>query len=129
MKQILVLSSKHNTVYYDASTPELEKVAYLKAFKFNDEFTVYTDLDPKHSELKDFKKELDELKKAFPKLPKSLKESTKEQISELESRISELETQTELYLKAKKGDVEAIKELMELRKDYEYEGISIESVE
>lgn len=85
MGKILVLWAKHGDMYFDASTPELELEAFLKAFNYNDRQDFY-----------------------------------KEYLANNQ--------QNDLYFKAINGDKLAARLLMTLRKDYEYEGFSIEEV-
>lgn len=83
-KFVLVLKTKYEDLIFDASNPIAEELSYKKIFKYNEDFSCYTDIQDKH--------------------------------------------QKELYKKAKKGDVAAIKELLELRADYEYEYVSLKEL-
>ena len=86
MKQILVFYNKHGNCYFDASTPELEREAFLKAFKVGCDECFYDEIRGRHAHVK-------------------------------------------FYSAARRGDYDAAKTLLSLRRDYEYEGWTLESIE
>lgn len=97
MKQVLIYSNrKMSPVVWDASTPELEKQAFLFLFKYLDEeWQCYGDLEEEIT----------------------MCGTTPREIYEIGCRKSQMK----LYKKAKEGDLMACRRLLEDRKDYEYE--------
>ncbi len=130
MKKILIYHGKHDNQYYDISTPKLESSSYKTLFKELDEdWGFYDDLKD-DSELKESETRLAELKSVdVSKLPKSVREKLDpKEISELEHEIGSKKDEMSLYEKAKSGDVKSIKQLLDSRSDYEYEGVSTSEV-
>lgn len=122
--KVLALESKHSTEYWDASN---ETAAFLAAFRFNDEFGCYGDLD--NREVDDAARERDELAMLKTdldagKVAKPLLREAVQQVAELAKAIrwvENLKRQLDLYKTAKKGDGAAAKLLFQYRDDYEYE--------
>jgi len=130
VKRILVYHGKHADQYYDISTPKLELASYKKLFKELDEdWGFYDDLKD-DEELKESETRLAELKSVdISKLPKSVREKLDpKEADELEQEIESKKDEMALYEKAKSGDLKSIKNLLESRSDYEYEGVSTHEV-
>ena len=100
---------KTDDVVWDISTPQKEEKAFRELFAIlKDEWQVYSDLEEPY-----------------------YGDSCGHQCEAGHNPVvgdSTDEHQLELYKKAIVGDIKAIKSLLELRKDYEYEDWSIETV-
>jgi len=109
MKKVLVYENrKIDPTIWDISTKELEDKAFKSLFKLlRTEWEVYSDLDYPD----DTRKELESCThQCEGHKPNDYEE-------ELRSHLY----QFNLYTKAKKGDIRAIKELLNYRKDHDYE--------
>ena len=134
MKKILVLHSKHSPIYYDASTPELEEESYRKIFKFNDkDFNCYEDSKQPYANkyISQLEKQVKDLKEAIKKIPAILLNDARNNLRRLKNELKWMKRDADLYAKAKKGNIKAIKDLVNSRseEDAEYERVSIEEVE
>jgi hypothetical protein len=124
MKKLLVYGNrKCNNVYWDISTAKLEEKAFRALFKLLDtEWQVYVDLTEGPEKLE------------FPvnhpvgcmcEDCKSIRSIERDR----ERWYGQESDQREWYQLAKKGNYQAIKDLLKVRQDYEYEQWSIEAVE
>ena len=129
-KQIIVVKSKHDTEHYDASNEKSLANSLNQIFQNNKSMEYYFML-----ETKEFKKWLTETEKEIQKLEDLLKvhgqhrdyeksREIKAEILELKKEIVDTKKQKELYENAKKGNIPAITQLLNLRRDYEYEGFN-----
>ena len=123
---VLVHKHKHDTDYYDASTPEAMTKGLKAIFKANDSMEYYYDLKDSQEHIDYCEKEMakkTDLIEVYKKhgdeyTAKRLEESMEEQ----KRHLKEHKIQADLYSKAKKGSEEAILDLLEMRDGYEYEG-------
>jgi protein subunit release factor A len=128
MKVLRYANRKVDAYYWDASTKEKEKAAFRRLFEILDGgWKVYSDLDEK--EIAVLTADLSNMKKVVAKLSdpdvSELVEcdldAKRAKIDHLEDRLKDLKRETGLYRLAKKGDDEALRELLEIRSDGEYE--------
>lgn len=111
---ILTYEGKHGESRWNISTPEKESKALQALFKLLDEWGCYGELkEPDFTQ--------------FGGCVHSCEHHEAVPVPEGEKK--RLEVQVALYQKAKEGDMKALAQLLERRKNYEYEGWDIDGVE
>jgi len=125
MKILKYTNRKIDDTYWDASTPEKETVALRCLFKelkyWNRDYA-----DLKDNAIQEELKELEELEKQLKDgtIPAILKADVEQKVKYLRHKRNEIEDmkyQKQLYEKANQGDDKALKALLSIRQNYEYE--------
>ena len=129
MKKILMYNGKHESQFYDVSTDELRKEAFLSLFNLLDSqyFNCYVELKQDLKEpICDFCNNtgLVKIKEREVKCPEC-EGNIKRNRQHYEYNQK---PQKELYDKAKTGDCEAAYKLLTIRRKYEYENWEIYGV-
>jgi hypothetical protein len=143
MKILIYSNRKCDPIYFDASTPEKEKKAYLALFKILDEsWKCYSFFDVKEEgeRLAKREHELAELTSLLSSI-KEIKSSTGEEvvqrriesikadITSLRNNVAGCNRHKDLAQKARKGDAKACKQLLNERRNYEYEEFKFADVQ
>lgn len=119
MKKVLLYKAKYDTAVFDISTSELENKAYKAIFKELDkDYEAYSDL---YDDLEAFNNEVVCRHCNGTGKVKSMSDQDHKSYIKM----------SELYKKAKKGDIESLKELLKWRSrsHFEYEGLEEKVVE
>jgi len=129
-QKILRWDNKHESVFYDASTPEKEAAAFLRMFQDMDEQEFYQ-FDVEYEEKN--VTELRALKESVEKgqVPDALVKEAREKLGYLgyhEKLLKNEQTQKALHDRARQGDAKAARKLVDLRHSYEYENWFFEYV-
>ena len=121
-KRIIIQKCKHGDRYFDASTQKAANAAVKKMFDNNCEMEFYGYLKERVTDLQAEIKKIEEAAKPLPAgLSAAHYKLTEEAQKKLTSKRRELVTaEAELFLfeKAKAGEIDAIKELLNQRNDY-----------
>jgi hypothetical protein len=159
MSTILIFKEKHGDRYFDASTPEAKSAAFLKILRerFNSGYYYEEPKSPEHTLTKDEKALLSLSEEQLDALPAPLQASTKTQVSRVRRKLRGVQEEYEqaklwwdsvvallaldpaeavnqkeerrIRVMNKTYSVSSAEDLLDARKDYEYEDYWVESLE
>lgn len=110
IKKILVYTGKYDPTYIDASTTELEALAYRKLFKLMDDMGYYQS-DYSEENLKRFDKEIEDAQKSVDQL------SGLEQTTDIAKLLETSETKLKRLLRNKKENDQDSKDYQKIKED------------
>lgn len=133
--KVLIWHDKHGDSLWDASTKDLEAAAFLRMVEILDHNDYYVDVTSET--LEELEKEIQAIKNLqvildkgeFSDIAQRAFGNELEGLPEKENEVKIIRKQLGLLELARKGDSSAAKLLASYRKDYEYEGWSLEKVE
>lgn len=131
--KLLKWGGKDSEQFWDISAPALEDKAYKELFAILDEQGCYYDISENLDDHNTAKVDLAGLQKylgSFKFTNNYLKDEITRWVINKEEKykwndIAQIERQAKAYAQAKKGSVPAMKDLIHLRTDYEYETVSV----